>query len=364
MWNSILPVLRKEFLHIFRDRATLVMVISVPIFQLTLFGFLDLTVKDLPTVIVDQDRSTEARQLIDQLKESRTFQVTHVTSSAHAARDDLISGRARVGIILPPDLHGRIAKRRNANLLVLIDGSDSTAASQALASINGLIANRNLSVVNVTPPLEAHPVLLFNPAGRTADYIIPALIVIIMQISAVALSSTAIVRERERGTLEQLLVTPIEPLGLLLGKLVPYLVLGLIQMSVILVIMTLGFGVPIRGNLAFLFAMATIYLIALLATGFFISTRAQTQPQAFQMAQLTLLPSIFLSGYIFPFSGLPWPLQAIGLTLPATHMVSIMRGVVLRNAGLAHLWPNVVALSVIGVLLVLFSVRQFNRVSI
>jgi len=315
-------------------------------------------------VVVDQDRSSDARQLIDQLRESRTFKITHVTTSARAARDDLTAGRARVGIVLPPDLHGALAKGSRASLLVLIDGSDSTASSQALASVNGLIAARNLTQFGRSPPLEAHPIILFNPAGRTADYIIPALIAILMQISAVALSSTAIVREREKGTLEQLLVTPIEPLGLLLGKLVPYLALGLFQMTGILAVMNYGFGVPIRGSLGFLFAMATIYLIALLSLGFFISTRAQTQQQAFQMAQLTLLPSIFLSGYIFPFSGLPVPLQMIGLTLPATHMVSIMRGVVLRDAGLMHLLPNVAALIVISVLLVMFSVKQFKRMSI
>ena len=171
-------------------------------------------------------------------------------------------------------------------------------------------------------------------------------------------------REREKGTLEQLLVTPINPLGLMLGKLAPYLFVGLGEMALILLAMRFGFGVPIRGNLVFLFGMALVYLFALLALGLFVSTRAKTQAEAQQMAQMFLLPSIFLSGYIFPFAGLPWPLKAIGEILPATHMVEIMRGVVLRDAGPGELMPHVLALALISTVLVALSVRNFRKVAV
>jgi ABC-2 type transport system permease protein len=244
-------------------------------------------------------------------------------------------------------------------------------SAQALAAVNGLVANANLEDVNRdvsndaarAPPMSAQPIVLFNPDGRTANYIIPGLCAILLQIVATVLTAVAIVREREFGTLEQLLVTPINPLGLMLGKLAPYLFVGLFELAGVLSAMRWLFDVPIRGNLFFLFGMALVYLFALLALGLFISTRAQTQAQAQQMAQLLFLPSIFLSGYIFPAAGLPVVLRTIGRFLPATHMVEIMRGVVLRDAGPVELMPNVLALVAMSAVLVWASVRRFKKVT-
>jgi ABC-2 type transport system permease protein len=237
--------------------------------------------------------------------------------------------------------------------------------------VNGLAAQvsieeivRRANLPDPTPPLSVQPIILFNPDGRTANYIIPGLIAVLLQIVATVLTAVAIVREREKGTLEQLLVTPIHPLGLMLGKLAPYLLVGIVEMAAILVAMRYGFGVPIRGSLVFLFAMALLYLFALLALGLFISTRATNQAQALQMAQVFLLPSIFLSGYIFPASGLPTPLYLLGRILPATHMIEIMRGVVLREAGPRELLPNVAALVVISTLLIWASARRFSKVAL
>jgi ABC-2 type transport system permease protein len=367
MWPSFFSVFRKEFLHIFRDRGTLVAAFSIPIFQLVLFGFIDQTVRDLPTVVVDQDRSVESRELMDRLRATRTFDIVRVTMNPHEGRHEIIAGRARVGIVIPPDYHGKRARGSDARILVLIDGSDSTASAQALASVNGLVAQTNLEEVtkysSQRQPLSAQPIILFNPDGRTANYIIPGLVAVLLQIVAVMLAAVAIVRERERGTMEQLLVTPIHPLGLMLGKLGPYLFIGLVEMAMILIIMRFGFSVPIRGSVAFLFLMALIYLFALLAMGLFISTRTENQSQALQMGQMTLLPSIFLSGYIFPVEGLPRPLYYIGRVLPATHMIAIMRGVVLRDAGPLELAPNVAALIAISIVLVWMSARRFRKVA-
>jgi ABC-2 type transport system permease protein len=212
-------------------------------------------------------------------------------------------------------------------------------------------------------PVAAQPIILFNPEGRTANFIIPGLVAILLQLVGLLFTSMAIVREREKGTMEQLLVTPIEPMGLMLGKLAPYLVISLLEMAIVLAIMRFGFAVPIRGSVAFLFVMATIYLFAILAMGLFISTRAATVPAAQQMAMMLLLPSIFLSGYIFPQAGLPEPLYLLGLLLPATHMISIMRGVVLRDAGLLDLVPEVLALLAISVVLVTASAARLKKVS-
>jgi ABC-2 type transport system permease protein len=368
MWSSFVAIFRKEFLHIFRDRGTLILAFSVPLFQLILFGFIDQTVKNVATVVVDQDHSSESRQLIDRLRATRTFRIDRITDNAREARADIRAARARVGIVIPPDYHKKRVRGQDAKILVLIDGSDSTVSSQALASVNGLVAQTNLEEIERKLPdakeaLAAQPIILFNPDGRTANFIIPGLVAILLQIVAMVLAAVAIVRERERGTLEQLLVTPINPLGLMLGKLGPYLFIGIVEMGLVLAAMRFGFSVPIRGSLLFLFAIAVFYLFALLALGLFVSTRTSTQAEALQMAQLFLLPSIFLSGYIFPMEGLPLILRSIGRVLPATHMVAIMRGVVLRDAGPMDLWPHVLALIAISVALVWMSVRRFRKVA-
>jgi ABC-2 type transport system permease protein len=371
MWASFYSILRKEFLHIVRDRATLIFAFFVPIFQLCLFGFIDQTVKDLPTVIVDQDHSSASRELMDQLRATRTFKISRVTTNPREARTEITTGRARVGIIIPPDYHNKRSRGDNARLLVLIDGSDSTASSQALATVNGLAAAINLREMGRRMGAGAHaetvsaqPIILFNPEGRTANYIIPGLIAILLQMVAMILVCLAIVREREKGTLEQLLVTPIHPLGLMLGKLAPYLIIALCEMAMVLLLMRFLFAVPIQGSVLFLFCVALIYLFALLALGLFVSTRAQTQAQALQQAQMFLLPSIFLSGYIFPAEGLPWILRAIGKLQPATHMIAIMRGVVLRGAGPLELVPNVLALIAISAVLIVGSARRVRKMAL
>ena len=369
VWTSFLAIYLKEFLHVFRDRSTLIAALSIPIFQMVLFGFIDTSVRDLPTVVVDQDNTMWSRELLDQLRATRTFRIAHITPNPHEAREEITAGRARVGIVIPPDYHDKRARSLPAKVLVLIDGSDSTVSAQALAAVNGLAAQVTLQeitkqVSRPQMPLSVQPIILFNPEGRTANFIIPGLIAILLQLIAIVFTSLSIVRERERGTLEQLLVTPIHPLGLMLGKLVPYLVIGLGETAVVLFAMRFGFDVPIRGSLVFLFAMATIYLFSLLAIGLFISTASQTQAEAMQRGQMLLLPSIFLSGYIFPSAGLPLPLYVIGRFLPATHMMEIMRGVVLRDAGPRELLPNVLALVAMSVVLVALSARRFNKVAL
>ena len=366
-WGSFVAVMQKEFKHILRDRGTLVMFFMLPVIQLSLFGFLDQNVRDLPTVIVDQDNTRESRELIDQLRATNSFEVTEITNSPEQARALIARGVVRVGVMIPPDFHDKRARRENAQFLVLIDGSDSNVSAQALASINGMAAAQNLEVARhagAKPVLSAQPIVLFNPGGRTANYIIPGLVAILLQLAAMVLASIAIVREREQGTMEQLLVSPIDPIGLVLGKLAPYLVIGIVEMGLILLIMRWGFAVPINGSLLFLFATAVMYLFALLALGLTISMRAGTQMQAMQMSQMLLLPSIFLSGYIFPVAGLPKVLYAIGRALPATHMIDVMRGAVLRSAGPWEMLPSLLALAAISTILVTISVRGVRRLTI
>ena len=367
MWSSFVAIVVKEFKHIFRDRGTLIIFFTMPIMQLALFGFLDQNVRDLPTVVVDQDQSRESAELMDEMRATKTFAIARVTNSPDEARALIARGEVRVGVIIPPDFHDKRARKQNAQFLVLIDGSDSNVSAQALAAINGLIAQQNLDAVAASgahPLISAQPIVLFNPEGRTANYIIPGLVAILLQIAALVLASIAIVREREMGTMEQLLVTPINPTGLVFGKLAPYLLIGLAEMALILFVMRWGFSVPINGSLVFLFATAVVYLFALLALGLTISMRATTSLQAMQMSQMLLLPSIFLSGYIFPVAGLPRVLYGIGRAMPATHMIDIMRGAVLRSAGPFDMLPSILALVAISVILVTLSIRRVRKLTV
>jgi drug efflux transport system permease protein len=372
-WTSFVAVLQKEFVHLRRDRGALFLVFFLPLVQLTLYGAIDQTVRDLPTVIVDHDRTRYSRELEDELRATKTFKITMVTSSSDEARSAIAAGRVRVGVEIPPDFHDRSARGTGAHVLALIDGSDSTVSAQALAAINGIALTKNLENAEahgatgsetIGPTLSAHPVILFNPSGRTANYIIPGLVAVILQLVGIVQTAIAIVRERERGTLEQLLVTPIDPLGLMLGKVVPYIFVGIGEVSLILFAMRFGFSVPIRGSIVFLFAMCLIYLFALLSLGLYISTVARTQQAAQGMAQLFFLPAIFLSGYIFPAAGLPLPLYWLGRLMPVTHMIEIMRGVVLRDATPVEMMPSVLALIAMAVGLMTLTVRRFRKVSL
>ena len=367
MISSFLAIFRKEILHIRRNKSILFLAVMMPLMQLTMYGFIDQTVHDVPTVVVDQDRSVQSRELMDQLRATKTFAIKIVTSNPLIARSEIVAGRAGVGIVIPPDYHNRRARAQPATILVLIDGSDSIVASGALAAANGVIANQNIQLVQhdlrAQVPLSAHPIILFNPEGRTANFIIPGLVAVILQMIAVMLAAGSIVREREQGTMEQLLVTPVNPVGLMLGKVVPYLFVGLADTTLILALMRFAFSVPIRGNLVFLFGIMIVYLSALLALGLYISTTATTQQEAQQKVQMLFLPSIFLSGYLFPLNGMPLILQVIGQLLPTTHMVAVMRGIVLRDAGPIELAPHLLALVAFAVLMIWLSVRKVTKVA-
>jgi ABC-2 type transport system permease protein len=359
-------VLRKETLQMVRDVGTLRFSLMLPVFQLVLFGLIDTNVEHVPTAVYDQSRSAESRELVADFVNTSTFDVVESVSSRAALREAIVAGHAAVGIEIPPDYARRRLYGQPVDVLVLIDGSDSSISSQALAAANGLLLSRSLAELREKSgvrelPLETRPTLLFNPDSRSANLLIPGLIAIVLTFSGTLLSAYAIVRERERGTLEQLMVTPASPLAVVLGKLLPYLVLSFLQLIVVLLLMVWVFRVPIRGSIPLLLLLSAVYLFALLSLGLLVSSRAKTQMEATQIAQMFLLPSIMLSGYIFPLSSLPAPLRALSQILPATHFIAISRGIVLRGASFQDLWESVAALLVIAVVLVAGSARAFRK---
>jgi ABC-2 type transport system permease protein len=359
-------ILKKEFLQMVRDTGTLRFAIMVPVFQLVLFGLIDTNVRRVPTVVFDQSRSQESRALLDEFTNTSYFLVTRFVDSRADLREEIVAAHAQVGIEIPPDYARRRLAQKSADVLVLIDGSDSSISAQALGAANGVALSRSLEEIRKRAggtglPVEVRPTLLFNPDSRSANLLIPGLVAILLTFSGTLLSSFAIVRERERGTLEQLMVTPATPVAVVLGKLLPYLLLAFVQLLLILVLMTTVFGVPIHGSIPLLLGLATIYLFALLSLGLLVSSRAKTQMEAVQLAQMLLLPSIMLSGYIFPLSSLPTLLRYVAQILPATHFIAISRGIIIRGASFSDLWEHVAALLAIAVVLVAASARAFRK---
>jgi ABC-2 type transport system permease protein len=359
-------VLRKESLQMTRDEGTLRFAILIPVFQLVLFGLIDTNVRHVPTVVFDQSRTEESRELVRELVNTSYFDVIGNVASRDALRQQIVAGRASVGVEIPPDFARRRLEGQPADFLVLIDGSDSSVAAQTLTAATGLAFSRSLEEIARRAgvqdlPLRPFPLLLFNPDSRSANLLIPGLVAILLTFSGTVLAAFSIVRERERGTLEQLMVTPVSPVAVVVGKLLPYLVLGFVQLILILMLMTTVFRVPVHGSVLLLLTLSIVYLFALLAAGLLVSSRANTQMEAIQGAQAFLLPSIFLSGYVFPIASLPRFLQVISKFLPATHFIAISRGIIIRGASFWDLWEHVAALVAMAAFLVAMSTRAFRK---
>jgi ABC-2 type transport system permease protein len=364
--RGFLPVLKKEAVQMIRDRGTLGFALLIPGFQLVLFGLIDTNVKHVRTVVFDQSRTQASRELVTDFVNTGYFDIVEQAPSRAALREAIVAGRASVGVEVPPDFARRRVNGQPADILVLIDGSDSSLSGQALAAANGMTLSRSLTELASRTgvkdlAIRTHPLLLFNPDSRSANLLIPGLVAILLTFSGTLLAAFAIVRERERGTLEQLMVTPASPVAVVFGKLLPYLALAFVQLLFILFLMTVVFRVPIHGSLGLLLGLSIVYLFALLALGLLVSSWARTQMEAIQIAQMFLLPSIMLSGYIFPLSSLPGPLRVFAQVLPATHFIAIARGIIIRGAVFGDLWRDVVALIVIAVVLLAGSTRAFHK---
>ena len=364
--RGFLPVLKKEAVQMIRDRGTLQFALLVPAFQLVLFGLIDTNVKHVRTVVFDQSRTQESRQLLSDFVNTSYFDIVAYAPSRAALKQSIVAGQASTGVEIPPDYARRRLNGQPADVQVLIDGSDSSISAQALAAANGVAFARSFAEVAERAgakdlPIRTHPLLLFNPDSRSANLLIPGLVAILLTFSGTLLAAFAIVRERERGTLEQLMVTPASPVAVVLGKLLPYLGLAFAQLLFVLFLMTVVFRVPIHGSLLLLLGLAVIYLFALLSLGLLVSSRAKTQMEAIQLAQMVLLPSIMLSGYIFPLSSLPGPLRVLSQILPATHFIAISRGIIIRGAVFSDLWHSVAALLAIAAVLLAGSTRAFHK---
>jgi ABC transporter DrrB family efflux protein len=378
LWG-LTAMLVKEFSHIRREPATIFFMLVVPVLQTVIFGYaIETEIDNIPTVVHDLDGRKSARELIDAFRNTRTFAIIEHVHDDESFRRAISSGRARVGVRIPPDYTERLMRGQQVQVQVLIDGSDSQVATTALQAANLLGSTRSIqlarSLAESAPrvpardpvgkaalPIEMRPRLLFNPALESSHFFVPGLVGIIMQLVTIFLTSFAIVRERELGTLEQLFVTPVGRMGLLLGKLTPYACIGFVEMLIVLTVMVYAFGVPIHGNLWLLLALSTLFLVCALGLGLLVSTVARTQLQAMQFAFLLMLPSVLLSGFMFPRGEMPPAIYLLSFGIPVTYFLEILRGIVLRDADFIDLVPQVIGLAACCLVILVLSVTRFRK---
>jgi len=357
-------VFYKETLHVRRDFGTLFFSLIIPLLQMLLLGYgIDTNIRRINTVVFNADGRQESRELLDRLKNSDTFHVIRYVNSDSEMNNLIVAGKARVGIKIPVDYSDRLLHGMSAQVLVLIDGSDSSVAGQAINVTTAIGLDESLRRVlanSASFAVDMRPKLLFNPDSRSPNFFLPGLTAVLLLNVTTFLTSFSIVREKERGTLEQLFVTPVKPMGLLLGKLLPYLVIGFCELLLILTFMRFAFRVPIHGSVILLAILSLPYIFVSLSLGILISSKANTQSEAMQLAFLTILPSIFFSGYIFPRETMPRIFYLISYLVPASYFINITRGVILRGAGIQHLWLDGLALSAMGAFLLVIAARRFH----
>ena len=377
--GGFLAILRKEFAHIRREPATLYFMFVIPVLQTIIFGFaIDTEIRNIPTVVYDLDGRAASRELMQSLQNTRTFRVDTRVYDDESFRRAMTSGRASVGVRIPPDFSDRLVRGEQARVQVLIDGSDSQVANAALNASRqlGIVLSQRIAVhavegSGVAPArdeygdlavgIEFRPRMLYNPDLISARFFVPGLVGIILQLVLLFLTSFSVVRERELGTLEQLFVTPVSRSGLILGKLVPYALVGVLEMAIVLNAMVYVFDVPIAGSLVLLFGLSSLFIVTALGIGLLVSTLARTQLQAMQFAFLVMLPSVLLSGFMFPRAEMPLPIYVITFAIPATYFIEILRGVILRGADFVDLVPHVWGLLICCVLLLGTSVARFRK---
>lgn len=349
-------VVYKEFIHLQRDPTTLIVALIIPLIQLIIFGYaVNFDVRHIETVVVNYDNSRESREFLARLEASQYLDIVSYVRTPQEATERLREGSAKVAVIIPSGFARILSAGGNPNIGVLVDGSDAQVSIRARFAI-------------VRPPSEPIPGtpdarvnVLFNPTSRTAVFMVPGLIAVILQVVTVALTAFSIVREKEQGTLEQLMVTPVGRLALMLGKLIPYAALAMTELIVVLTISNVVFGVSIQGNVFWLLLMSMPFVVSTLAIGMLISTFANTQTQALQFSMLFTLPSVLLSGYISPRETMPGWLYILSLFLPATHYMQITRGIIVRGAGFFHLFPHMLILIAMALVLITISTKRFRK---
>ncbi|MEB2333160.1 MAG: ABC transporter permease [Anaerolineaceae bacterium] len=372
MNTRLLSIVRKEFIQIIRDPRTLVMIVVIPIMQLFLLGYSATNdVRNVPLAVLDRSQSVESRALLNSYRAADYFHIAYAVESEAEIEDLILAGKARAAVIIPPDYAQRLAEG-DAQIAFILDGSDPTSASTALAA-SQLIGQAHASKIllqkfelsgmnlRVQPPVEVRTTVWFNPDLISAHFMIPGVIGMILYAIAAILTATSVVRERERGTIEQLIVTPIRPWELIVGKLLPYVALGFFNTIEVLAVGHWWFGVPIRGDLGLIILLSGVFLVTGLGIGLLASTIANTQQEAMLTVWMTLLPSIFLSGFFFPLEAMPKVLQWLSYLMPLRYYLVIIRALLLKGVGLDKIQFDVIAMTIFAIGIMTLAALRFRK---
>lgn len=370
MW----AVMRKEFIQVLRDRMTLRLVIIMPLMMMFMFGYVVSTdVKTVTAAVALQDTGLPARELLEKFEQTGYYQFTHHVPNAEAVGRLIQAGEVKAGIVIPTDYSERLARNEKAQVQVLIDGADPVISRTALstAELLGQIAGSDILAqrlqrlagggMRAEPPIEVRARVWYNPNMESVRFNLPGLVGMILQNITIILIAGALVRERERGTMEQLIVTPVRPAELILGKMAPYIVIAVIDVVLVLLVSVYLFNMEIVGSLWVLSLNSFIFLVSSLGLGLLVSTVAQNQIQANQLSQLMLMPSMLLSGYMFPREAMPPALQVAGLGIPLTYFLDVLRGVILKGMGMEFLWKQTALMSGYTVVILAFAVWRLRK---
>jgi ABC-2 type transport system permease protein len=375
MGLRIFSIIRKEFIQITRDRRTLIFTLLMPIIQMVLLGYTaNSDVKNVPLAVLDQSRTAQSRALLDAFRSTGYFVISYQVTNEQDLDRLIGEGQAKTGLIIPPDYGQKVARGQSVSVAFIIDGTDSSISAGALAAarligqtqsaemqVQRLSRQASVSAMSAASAIDVRTQVWYNPDMVTTYIMIPAMIGLILQMLTSTMSASAIVRERENGTIEQLIVTPVRAWELIVGKLLPYTVIAFFDVLEILILGTLWFHVPIRGSIGLLLALTALFLITSLSLGLLLSTAARTQREAQTLGMVIQLPSMFLSGFFFPIAAMPPVLQWISAFVPLKYFMIIIKAIVLKGAGLQLLMPEVWPLIVFALVTMLLAASRFNK---
>lgn len=365
-------IIVKEFIQFRRDRRMMVLSFVAPVLQLVILGYAATTdVKNIPMAVCDQDRTASSREYIRRFRDSGYFVLEQEISSPGMLSPLIEEGRVWIGVVIPPSFSADLLARRTASVQIITDGSDANSAGIALNYASQITAQYSRGIIATAlervpagmkpPSVEAETRVWYNPELKSRNFMVPGVLAMVLMIITMTLTSLGVVREKEVGTLEQLLVTPIRPYHLIIGKLLPFAVIGIIDVFLVLGITRWWFDVPLRGSVPVLLALSGLFLLTTLGLGLFISTISRTQQQAMMTAQfMFFMPFIYLSGFTFPISNMPQAIQVLTYAIPLRYYIVIIRGIFLKGVGMEVLWPQALALVIFGIAILILAVKKFN----
>ncbi len=367
-YKRVLSIIRKEFFQIKRDKRTIAIIIMMPIMELLLFGYAASTnVDHIPTIVYNNDIGIESRELLDSFVNSQYFDLDYNAESIKDVQNYIDNGHAKAGIVIPSGYSDDLKNGRTAHIQLIVDGSDPTTAQTILSSAGGVVQSMSVEIIKETrgtfmpQVLDLRSRVWYNPDMSSINFNIPGLIGVILQTVTLMLTSFSIVRERERGTMEQLIVTPITKMELMVGKIVPYVIIGFVDIILALALSVFWFRVPIAGSITLLLLFSVIFLFGSLGVGLVISTVSKSQLQAMQLSMFMIMPNILLSGYMFPIEAMPDVIRKISTVLPLTYFIEVLRGIILKGNGFAQLYRKFIILTAFGLFFLIIATLKFKK---